>query len=41
LTNRITLQYDAPNRLTTMLDGVGTTTYGYDAAGRLLSEDGP
>ena len=24
-----------------MLDGVGTTVYGYDAVGQLLSEDGP
>jgi RHS repeat-associated protein len=24
-----------------MVDGVGTTTYGYDAAGQILSEDGP
>ena len=29
------------NRLTNMVDGVGTTAYGYDAAGQLLSEDGP
>ena len=24
-----------------MVDGVGTTRYTYDAAGQLLSEDGP
>ena len=29
------------NRLTNMVDGVGTTAYGYDAVGQLLSEDGP
>ena len=37
----ITLQYDALNRLTNMVDAVGTTVYGYDAAGLLLNEDGP
>jgi hypothetical protein len=29
------------NRLTNMVDGVGTTIYGYDEAGQLLTEDGP
>ena len=37
----ITLKYDALNRLTNMVDAVGTTVYGYDVAGQLLSEDGP
>jgi len=32
--------YDAMNQLTTMVDGVGTTAYGYDAVGQLLSEGG-
>jgi hypothetical protein len=29
------------NTLTNLVDGVGTTIYGYDAVGQLLSEDGP
>ena len=33
--------YDPMNRLTNMVDGVGTTRYTYDAAGQLLTEDGP
>jgi RHS repeat-associated protein len=37
----ITLQYDAMNRLTNMVDAVGATRYAYDAAGQVLSEDGP
>ena len=37
----ITLSYDPLNRLTTMVDGIGATVYGYDAASQLLSEDGP
>jgi RHS repeat-associated protein len=37
----ISLVYDPLNRLTNMVDAVGTTYYGYDAAGHLLSEDGP
>ena len=37
----ITLRYDAMNRLTNMVDAAGTTRYAYDAAGQILSEDGP
>jgi RHS repeat-associated protein len=40
-TSPIYLSYDAMNRLTNMMDGVGTTHYSYDAASQLLSEDGP
>jgi YD repeat-containing protein len=37
----ISLAYDALNRLTNMVDAAGTTKYGYDNAGQILSEDGP
>src|SRR5258707_13891441 len=37
----ITLKYDANNRLTNMVDAVGTTAYAYTSFGALLSEDGP
>lgn len=37
----INLSYDVLNRLTTMVDAVGITVYGYDAVGQMLSEDGP
>ena len=37
----ISLSYDKMNRLTNMVDAVGTTAYGYDDVGQLLSEDGP
>jgi hypothetical protein len=30
----------ADNRLTSMVDGIGTTAYSYDQMGRLLSEGG-
>jgi RHS repeat-associated protein len=33
--------YDAMNRRTNMVDSIGTTRYAYDAAGQLLTEDGP
>ena len=33
--------YDPMNRLTNMLDAVGTTRYAYDNAGQLSFEDGP
>jgi len=37
----IRLAYDALNRLTNMVDAIGTTKYGYTTFGALLSEDGP
>lgn len=37
----ISFSYDAMNRLTNMADAVGVTSYNYNAAGQLLSEDGP
>lgn len=37
----VALQYDALNRLTTMVDAVGTTVYTYTSGGQLLTEDGP
>jgi len=37
----ITLYYDKLDRLTNMLDAVGSTKYGYTAGGLLASEDGP
>ena len=36
----ITLKYDVLNRLTNMVDAVGTTVYAYENAGQLLSEGG-
>lgn len=37
----VTLQYDALNRMTNMIDGVGTTAFTYWPGGRLQSETGP
>jgi YD repeat-containing protein len=37
----VQFNYDAANRLTNMVDGIGTTRYSYDAMGLLASEDGP
>src|SRR5439155_14927685 len=37
----ITLQYDALNRLTNMVDAAGTTKYAYYAGGLPWTEDGP
>ena len=37
----ISLRYDALSRVTNMVDAAGTTAYSYDAAGQILSEDGP
>jgi hypothetical protein len=34
-------QFDSMNRVTNMLDGIGTTVYTYTAGGQLLTEDGP
>jgi len=36
----ISLSYDVLNRLTSMVDGVGTTHYSYDQVGQLLSAGG-
>src|SRR6516162_4488125 len=36
----ITNSFDALNRLTNRVDGLGSTVYAYDAAGQLLSEGG-
>ncbi|MGB8371200.1 MAG: RHS repeat-associated core domain-containing protein [Verrucomicrobiia bacterium] len=37
----ITYAYDLLNRLTNMVDGVGTTAFSYTPAGQLQSENGP
>jgi RHS repeat-associated protein len=37
----VTFAYDGLNRMTNMVDGTGTTKYTYNAAGQLLTEDGP
>jgi len=37
----INYSYDALNRLTNMVDGFGTTAFGYTPAGQLQSENGP
>ena len=37
----VSFAYDAMNRLTNMVDAVGTTKYTFSVAGRLLTEDGP
>src|SRR5581483_7024726 len=37
----VTFAYDVLNRVTNMLDAVGTTRYTYTAVSQLLSEDGP
>src|ERR1017187_8492942 len=37
----ISYAFDALNRLTNMVDAVGTTAFGYTPAGRLQSENGP
>src|SRR5436853_7903940 len=35
------MKYDALNRLTNMVDAVGTTAYSFTSGGLLQSEDGP
>ncbi|MGA9779657.1 MAG: bifunctional DNA primase/polymerase, partial [Verrucomicrobiia bacterium] len=40
-TPSVYLAYDVLNRLTNMVDAVGTTVYSYDSVGQLLSEAGP
>jgi hypothetical protein len=37
----VTLQYDLLNRVTNMVDAVGTARYAYTAGNQLLTEDGP
>jgi RHS repeat-associated protein len=37
----VSMSYDVLNRMTDMVDAVGTTRYTYDTVGELLSEDGP
>ena len=37
----ITFAYDALNRVTNMVDAVGTTAYTYTSGGFLYTEDGP
>jgi RHS repeat-associated protein len=37
----VTMVFDALNRLQTMVDGAGTSTFNYTAAGQLQTEDGP
>ena len=37
----ITFGYDALNRRTNMVDTLGSTAWGYDAAGKIISESGP
>jgi len=41
VSSNFSFAYDGNNRLTNMLDGVGTTAYSYNSAGQVLSEDGP
>jgi RHS repeat-associated protein len=36
----LVLSYDSLNRLTNLVDGIGTTHYSYDTVGQLLSEGG-
>jgi hypothetical protein len=36
-----TMANDMPNRMTNMVDAVGTNSYTYTAGGQLLTDDGP
>jgi RHS repeat-associated protein len=40
-TSEIKLRYDLVNRLTNMIDGIGTTAFTWTPGGQLASEDGP
>src|SRR5262249_32046781 len=40
-TSPVYFKFDPMNRVTNMVDGMGTTTYSYDGTGQLLTEDGP
>jgi hypothetical protein len=40
-TSPISLRYDALNRLTNMVDGIGVTSFGWTNGVLLTSEDGP
>jgi RHS repeat-associated protein len=40
VSHRVVFQYDALNRLTEMVDGVGTNTYTYTTGGQLATEGG-
>ena len=37
----VALKYDGLGRLTNVVDGLGTTKFTYNAAGELVTEDGP
>jgi RHS repeat-associated protein len=41
LSGTINYSYDSLNRLTNMIDAVGTTAFTYSGSGQLLTEDGP
>jgi RHS repeat-associated protein len=41
LSPSLTFSYDAMSRLSQMVDGIGTTAFGYTPAGQLASETGP
>lgn len=41
VSSSISMSYDALNRVQTMVDGIGTTSYAFTSGGQLQSEDGP